>query len=113
MYMMLDGFIAFFGVYLIYCAVKMKRTGELVKGVMVRKDADLSKARDLQGYIGYMYAKTVAMGACTCVCGLVGIYNDTYGGLGMAYLGVVGVFFVAIVAFGYVTTKAQKKYLGI
>lgn len=111
--LMLDGIIAFFGLYLIYCAVNMKKTGELAKGIMVKKDADLSKAKDIQGYIEYMYVRTIVMGICTCICGLIGIYNDTHGGLGKVYFGVVIVFFVAIVIFGCVTAKAQKKYLGI
>ena len=49
--LMLDVFMAFFGAYLIYAAVKMKQTGELAKGIMVSKEADLSKAKDIPGYI--------------------------------------------------------------
>ena len=62
--LMLDVFMAFFGAYLIYAAVKMKQTGELAKGIMVSKEADLSKAKDIPGYIQYMYGKTILMGIC-------------------------------------------------
>ena len=110
---MMDVLIIGFGLYLIYCAVKMKRTGELTKGVIIRKDADLTKAPDVPGFIRYMYAKVIAIGICTCICGTLGIINDTYMQLGMMYLGVIGVFVVAIGIFAFVTVKAQKKYLGI
>lgn len=110
---MLDVFIAFCGGYLVYSAVDMKKTGNLKPGVMVKKDADLSKAKDVAGFIAYMYQKTIIVGICTLICGIVGIVNDTVGGLGMVQLGMTFVFFFAIVAFGIMTAKAQKKYLGI
>ena len=110
--LLLDVFIAFCGVYLIYASVQMKRTGELKQGIMVRKDADLSAAKDIPGFIRFMYAKTIVVGVCTCVCGGVGIINDLYGGLGMVQLVLTIIFFVAIVAFGFVTVREQKKYLG-
>ena len=110
---MLDVFIAFCGGYLIYSALDMKKTGSLKQGVMVRKDADLSKAKDIAGFIEYMYLKTIIVGVCTLICGGVGIINDTYGGLGMLQLVLTFVFFFAIVIFGIMTAKAQKKYLGI
>ena len=111
--LMLDVFIAFCGGYLIYSSVDMKKTGSLKKGVMIRKDADLSKAKDIPGFIEYMYLKTIIVGICTLICGGIGIVNDLYGGLGMVQLVMTFVFFVAIVIFGIMMTRAQKKYLGI
>lgn len=110
--LLLDAFIAGFGVYLIYSAVNMKRTGELKKGIMIRKDADLSSATDIPGFINYMYAKTIAVGACTALCGVVGVVNDMYGGLGMVQLVMTFLFFLVVVIFGFMVVKAQKKYLG-
>ncbi len=109
----LDVFIAGFGLYLIYAAVNMKRTGELAKGIMVSRDADLSKAKDIPGFIRYMYGKTIAIGACSAVCGAVGVFGDTHGGLGILQpVMTIAVFFV-IVIFGVLTVKAQKRYLGL
>lgn len=109
--LMLDAFIAVMGGYFIYKAVEMKRTGNLAKGIMVSKDFDLSKARDVGGFIRYMYAKTIAVGACAVVCGVVGVMNDLYGGLAMVQLALTGVFFVGVVVFGYLAMKAQKRFL--
>jgi len=111
--LMLDLFIVFCGAYLVYSAVNMKKTGEIQKGVMVRKDADLSKAKDIPGFIAYMYVKTIVIGISACLCGIVGIINNEFGGLGMLQLIMSVVFFVAIVLFGIITAKAQKKYLEI
>ena len=110
--LMLDMFMAFFVCYLLYAAVKMKRTGEVVKGVMVSKEVDLSRARDLPGYIQYMYGKTVIMAGSALACGVVGVVNDLYGGLTMVQLVMSAVFFIVVVVFGVITVKAQKKYLG-
>ncbi len=111
--LILDVFMAFFGGYLVYAAVKMKQTGELAKGIMVSKDADLSKAKDIPGYVQYMYGKTILMGVCALVCGAVGVLNDLYGGLTMVQLVMAVVFFIVVVGFGVMTSKAQKKYLGL
>lgn len=108
----LDLFIVFCGAYLIYSVVQMKRTGELTKGVMVRKDADLSNAKDIPGFIDYMYGKTIVVGICTIFCGAVGLVNDTYGGLAMVQLVMTIIFFFAVIIFGIITVRAQKKYLG-
>lgn len=109
----LDLFIALCGAYLIYAAVNMKRTGNIPEGIMIRKGADLSRAKDIPGFIDYMYGKTIVVAICTIICGIVGLVNDTYGGLETVQLGMTIVFFAAVVIFGIVATKAQKKYLGI
>ena len=109
--LMLDAFIAIMGGYFIYKAVEMKRTGSLAKGIMVSKDFDLSKARDVEGFIWFMFPKTVVVGACAVICGIVGIINDLYGGLAMVQLALTGVFFAVVVVFGYLAVKAQKKFL--
>lgn len=109
--LMLDAFIAIMGGYFIYKAMEMKRTGNLAKGIMVGKDIDLSKARDVNGFIVYMFPKTIVVGACAVICGIVGIINDLYGGLAMVQLALTGIFFVVVVIFGYLAVKAQKKFL--
>lgn len=108
---MMDAFIAIMGGYFVYKAVEMKRTGNLSKGIMVSKDFDLSKARDVEGFIRFMFPKTVFIGACAALCGIVGVINDLYGGLAMVQLVLTGIFFVFVVIFGYLSVKAQKKYL--
>ena len=110
--LMLDMFMAFFGGYLVYAAVKMKQTGELAKGIIVSKDLDLSRARDIPGYIRYMYGKTVAMGLCALACGVTGVLTDLYGGLTAIQLVMSVVFFIVVVVFGVITSKAQKQFLG-
>lgn len=111
--LMLDVFIAFCGGYLIYSAVDMKKTGILKPGVMIKKDADMTKAKDVAGFIAYMYLKTIIVGGCTLLCGIVGVINDFYGGLGVLQLAMTVIFFFAIVIFGIMTARAQKKYLEI
>ena len=76
MELLLDSLLTFVGVYLIYSAVKMKRTGEVPQGIIVRKDADLSKAPDIPGFISYTYGKIVIIGVCACICGGISIVNE-------------------------------------
>lgn len=112
MELLLDSLLTFVGVYLIYSAVKMKRTGEVPQGIIVRKDADLSKAPDIPGFISYTYIRIVVIGACACICGGISIANDLYGGLTVLQLAMSFIFFVLLIIFGVFMAKAQKKYLG-
>ena len=106
MELLLDSLLTFVGVYLIYSAVKMKRTGEVPQGIIVRKDADLP------GFISYTYGKIVIIGVCACICGGISIVNDMYGGLTMVQLILAFAFFILLIIFGVFMAKAQKKYLG-
>ena len=112
MELLLDSLLTIVGVYLIYSAVKMKRTGEVPQGIIVRKDADLSKAPDIPGFISYTYGKIVIIGVCACICGGISIVNDMYGGLTMVQLILAFAFFILLIIFGVFMAKAQKKYLG-
>lgn len=107
----LDGMIAVFGVYLVYSAIVMKRDGN-IPPVMMSKDRKLGKDSDVAGFIQYMYVKTLAVGACSALCGAVGLLNDQFGGLGYVQAVMTVVFFVLVVGYGYLSMKAQKKYLG-
>ena len=51
------------GVYLIYIAVVMKKTGEIKTGVIVSKEMDVNKMKDKKGFIDYMFGRVLLAGA--------------------------------------------------
>lgn len=99
------------GFYLMYVAYNMKKTGEINNTVIVGKNCDVSKAKDKQGFIDYMYMKSIIMGAIIAIGGAFDFVNEKY--LNVPYLGLVGsvVFFILIVIYCKISSDAQKKYL--
>ncbi|WP_099468288.1 hypothetical protein [Konateibacter massiliensis] len=107
----IDGIILACGVYMLYSAYLMKTKGELKVGWLVSKNVNLQKSKDLPGYINYMYPRVLFFAVCTLIYSVVGLYSSYYAALGMIQTVTFGGFFVIVVWFAYVSTKASKKYL--
>ncbi|MBE5852481.1 MAG: hypothetical protein E7299_05945 [Lachnospiraceae bacterium] len=110
-FLFLDILIIGCGLYLVYTAYKMKKTGEINNTVIVGKNCDISKAKDKQGFIDYMYKKSIIMGIIIALGGAFDYANEKY--LNIPYMGLIGsiVFFVFIAIYCKITMDAQKKYL--
>lgn len=99
------------GFYLIYSAVKMKKSGSLEGSMLVNKNADLKKAKDIPGYIRFIYGKSIALGILIIVNGLLGVYNTYAGGLDVLQYIIMGISLVVIILYGVFSVKAANKYL--
>ena len=106
----MDILIMFSGAYLIYSAVQMKRTGEISTS-LVGKGCDLKKAKDPQGYIEYMYMKSVIMGVVVILSAGADYLNETYWNIPYLNLVLCAVLLVVIIVYGKIIMGAQKKYL--
>lgn len=106
----MDILIVFCGAYLIYISVQMKRTGEINSSI-VGKRIDMKKAKDPQGYIDYMYLKTIIMGIIVMASGALNYLNDNYWDIPNFGVIASGVFFVVIIIYGKILVDAQKKFL--
>lgn len=106
----MDILIILSGAYLVYSSVQMKRTGE-VSSLIVGKGYDPKKAKDLKGYIEYMYLKSIIMGVVVMAGGGMNYLNDSYWNIPNFNLITCGVFLAIIVIYGKITIDAQKKYL--
>lgn len=100
------------GIYVVYTTIKTKVTGEVASGLMIGKNVDIKKAKDIKGFISYMYGKTLFIGILTVICGLLGLLN-TYmlDNLVLLELIVCCVYFVLLIIYCIISVKAQKKYL--
>lgn len=108
--LLIDLFLFGSGVYLVYAAVKMKRTGE-VQNLLLSKGTEIKKSADVAGFIQNTFGKTVAMGSIGIVAGGVSLYNDYYGGIGTVQLIALIVYGVGLMLYGYLTVRAQKRFL--
>lgn len=110
---LIDGIILACGFYMIYSAYLMKTKGELKVGWLVSKNINLERSKDIPGYIDYMYSKVIAFAICTIIYGGIGLYSTFYTPLGIIQVASFGIFFVIVVLFAIISTKATKKYLSM
>lgn len=107
----MDLIIVVSGAYLIYAAVQMKRTGEIAGSVIIGKGYDVKKAKDPQGFIDYMYLKSILMGVCVILSGGLDYINLQYWDIPYFTPVVCGVFLICIVIYCIISVKAQEKFL--
>lgn len=109
----IDGIVLACGIYMLYSAYLMKTKGELKVGWLVSKNINLERSKDVPGYIEYMYSKILVFAVCTIIYGAIGVYSTYYKPLGMIQTASFGIFFVVVICFAVVSTKASKKYLSM
>ncbi len=99
-----DVIIVILGVYLIYAALQMKRTGEISTVIINRME--IGNCRDKRGFIDRIYKQTLIFGGVALAFGILGGVNDMVFSLGRVYdIGSVIVFLIVWFWF----TKAIRK----
>ena len=64
------------GVYVLYSWLQMKRTGEIMGGMLMPKDLNLKKCRDTAGFLKEMLPKLLLTGLVTLASGVIGVLRD-------------------------------------
>lgn len=104
-----DVIIAGLGVYLIYSAWQMKRTGEI--STVIINSIEIARCKDRKSFIDSIYNQTVIFGMISLVFGLLGCINDTVYPLGKLFdIGGVVVFIVAWLWFTREVRKKKEKF---
>lgn len=110
-YTLVDYFVIAAGIYLIYLAVQMKRTGEIRQNGMLSKGIDLNKAHDPAGFIRVMVPWDFLFGTGLALSGGISVYISRFGGPAGVSSVIYAVMFAFTVLFAVVSAKAQNKYL--
>ena len=99
------------GLYVVYLAYVMKKTGKLTNNALISKNLDLNKAPDPEGYIKATFVPDIISGVVLVLCGIVS--RATYGTALYEDMQVVTMVasLVIIFAFGYIIISSQRKYL--
>lgn len=108
---MIDGIIFICGIYMLYSAYLMKTKGELKAGILVSKNVNLERSKDLPGYIQYMYPRSIIFAVGILIYSTVALYSAYVTDLGTIPIITSGIFIVVVVWFGVVSMRANKKFL--
>lgn len=98
------------GIYLLVMTLKMKKTGE-ISSQLIGKKTDLSKAKDIEGYINKIYPHNLVFSGILIVTSLIGLLRN-FVILPVAVNIIVFVAYIAgIIYYSCISVKYQKTYL--
>lgn len=106
-----DLLIGLCGAYLIYAAISMKVTGNIIAGVMFGKGEDVSSIKDKQGFINNMFGKVLVTGIVVCIGGVVGLLEEMWNLPYYVTLIATACYLIMLVWFVIASQKAKKKYM--
>ncbi len=109
-FMVLFDFVLFFyGLYMVYSAYQMKRTGQ--PSNLIINPAELVGAKDMKGFCEAMYMPLILFGILAILYGVIGYVNDKYLELPMVNFVMVVLFLVLCIWFLRKTKECKAKYI--
>ena len=109
-FMVLFDFVIFFyGLYMIYSAYQMKRSGQ--PSNLIINPTELVGAKDMKGFCQAMYKPLILFGILAVAYGVVGYLNDKYWNYSIINFISVAVFLVLCVWFLRMVKKYKAKYI--
>lgn len=98
------------GLYIFYSCYLMKTTGEIKKELLMNKEVNLKKCRDLEGYKVFILPKLLIFGIACFLDGIAGLVNTYVQPLGTVYYVVSAVFFAVLVWYVMQSRKGLKMF---
>ena len=89
----------------------MKTKGEIKTSILMSKDINLKKCKDLEAYKAYIAPKMLIFGIASLVYGAVGLINANVYALPLpVYFAVMAFFMAVLIWFAYATRKGVQKF---
>lgn len=108
---MMDIIFAGAGVYMLYAWILMKKTGEIKTSLLLSKEVDIRKCKDLEGYKNFMAPKMLVFGITALVYGGYGLVNSYVFSMPMpVYWAVMAGFFAVLVWFSVQSRKSVELF---
>lgn len=99
------------GAYIIYAFILLKTTGELKTQILLNRDTDLKKCKDLEGYKKFIAPKLLTFGIVCIIYGAFGLVNTYVAELPLwLYIATMVLFFAALVWFALQSRKGTKEF---
>ena len=99
------------GLYMVINGIQMKVSGKINTGLVLARNTSPDNIKDKEGFIAFMWSKLVVIGAVCALSGVVNIWLSRVEEAGIAELIINALFFVILIIYGVVVTKAQKKFI--
>ncbi len=111
LYLLIDLFVAGFGVYVIAQYIYMKTTHELRSNALFPRDLDVNRCKDKDGYIKYIGTRQLLYGIVAMICGIADIAKDTIDFYNAATSLIIMVIFLAVtIWYAFAIRKATRNF---
>ena len=99
------------GIYVLYAWVMMKTKGEIITSILMSKDVELRKCKDLEGYKAYIAPRMLVFGIAAILYGAAGLVNTYVTPLpGAVYVAVMALFLAVLIWYAMATRKGVQKF---
>ena len=99
------------GIYVLYAWVMMKTKGEIITSILMSKDVELRKCKDLEGYKAYIAPRMLVFGIGAILYGAAGLVNTYVTPLpGAVYGAVMALFLAVLIWYAIATRKGVQKF---
>lgn len=99
------------GIYVLYGWFVMKTKGEITTTILLNKEVELQKCKDLEGYKAYIAPRMLVLGISALIYGIAGLVNTYVTPLpGAAYAVVMVLFLAVLIWFALAARKGVQKF---
>ena len=110
LFILVDIVIAGFGVYALYCGIILKTKNIVTKQILVSKDMEFKKCRDIEGYKNYMVIRILIDSAIIIILAGLTVLNDFLKFSDVLHKIIFVPLLAAIVWFAMFSKKGQQNY---
>ena len=99
------------GLYALYAYYLLKTKGEITTSILMSKDVDIRKCKDIEGYKVFVAPKILIFGAAALLYGILGLVNSYVSPVpGVLYTAAMVLFFVILIWFAFQTKKGVQMF---
>lgn len=99
------------GLYMFYTLYLMKKTGEIKTSMLLNKEVDIRKCKDLEGYKKFMEPKMLIFGIASVIYGGYGLINSYVMPLPVvSYWIIMALFLAVLVWFALQSKKSVEMF---
>ena len=99
------------GLYALYAYYLLKTKGEITTSILMSKDVDIRKCKDIEGYKVFVAPKILIFGAAALLYGILGLVNSYVSPVpGVLYTAAMVLFFVMLIWLAFQTKKGVQMF---
>lgn len=115
--MSIDGILGFLilgcGLYCLYAFFMLRFKKEINRTILLPKDTDIKKCKDLEGYCKEAQAPVLLLGVVTTLYGCVDVYNTIVGKIGTLFMIMFAAVIPVLLIYAVMIKKINRKYFGL
>lgn len=101
------------GLYCLYGFYMLKFKGEINRTILLPKNIDAKRCKDLKGYCQEVQTPLLVLGIVTTLYGAVDLYNTYVGGVDILFLSLMGALVITLFVYVILIRRINQKYFGI